>query len=236
MPVMKEQIRLCGKVFEIRRNPVRKHIAVGMDSSGCWFVGAPDFYSTERLTNILSEAGGMERLVAKVEKRLEAVPPPRIFAEGETLLFRGDSFPLKWDDSPGAQPVELRGDVLYIAADRRGKEVGTLEFWYQRQLYYILQEILPDWTRKLGAAPRKVSVKTVKTLWGSCSSQKSITFSTRLALVPRRLLEYVIAHELVHLKHMNHSPEFWLELKKHIPDCEERNAELKRDNLKYRWW
>lgn len=236
MPVMEEQIRLCGKVFEIRRNPVGKHIAVGMDSSGCWFVGAPDFYSTERLTNILAKDGSIEQLVAKVEKRLETVPPPKIFEEGEKLLFRGEAFPLQWDESPSAQPVELRDGVLYIAADRRGKEAETLELWYRRQLYYILQEILPDWTRKLRVTPRKVSVKTVKTLWGSCSSQKSVTFSTRLALVPRRLLEYVIAHELAHLKHMNHSPEFWLELEKHIPDCQERNAELKRDNLQYRWW
>lgn len=236
MPVMKEQIRLCGKVFEIRRNPARKHIVVGMDSSGCWFVGAPDFYSTERLTNILAKDGSIEQLVAKVEKRLETVPPPKIFEDGEKLLFRGEAFPLQWDDSQGAQPVELRGSVLYMAADRKGKEAETLELWYRRQLYYILQEILPDWTRKLKVTPRKVSIKTVKTLWGSCSAQKSVTFSTRLALVPRSLLEYVIAHELVHLKHMNHSREFWLELEKHIPDCEARNAELKRDNLKYRWW
>lgn len=207
-----------------------------MDSSGCWFVGAPDFYSAERLTNILSEDGSIERLVAKVEKRLKAAPPPKIFEEGETLLFRGEAFPLKWDYSPDAQPVELRGDVLYIAADRRGKEAETLEMWYRRQLHYILQEILPDWTRKLSVTPRKVSVKTVKTLWGSCSSQKSVTFSTRLALVPRRLLEYVVAHELIHLKHMNHSRDFWLELEKHLPDCKNRNAELKRDNAKYRWW
>lgn len=233
---MKEEIRLCGKNFEIRRNPQRKRIAFGVDASGQWFIGAPDFYSRERLTKILTEDEDIAQLVAKVEKRVEGIPGAKSYAEGEEFLFRGEKYPLRWTDDPGAPPLELRGGAFFISGGRRGSEVETFELWYSRQLYYILHDTLPVWTKRLRVSPKKVSIKRVISLWGSCSAISSITFSSRLALVPQRLLEYVVVHELAHLKHMNHSPEFWQELEKHLPDYRERRSDLKRDGLDFRWW
>lgn len=233
---MKEHIELGGRTFEIRRDPRRKRIAVGVDPSGSWFIGAPDHYGKERLSKILSDDAELTLLIKKLEKKVENIPPLRIFKDGETLFFRGEEFPLYRTCDPNSLPVEFRDKAFYISDERRGREIETLEVWYSRQLYYILRDTLPEWAKKIRVAPRKISIKSVKTLWGSCSAKGSITFSSRLALVPPPLLEYVVVHELVHMKHMNHSDKFWLEVEKQLPDYKERRADLKKDGISYKWW
>jgi len=233
---MKEYIRFCEKDFEIRKNTRRKRIAVGVDSHGTWFVGAPDFFSKEQLIKILAENENASKLIGRIEAKICEIPPKRAWNESEELLFRGKFFPLRWTEAPAAPPLELRDEAFYISSRRRGKEIETFELWYERQLYRILREILPVWTQRLSAAPIKVSVKTVKTFWGSCSAKNRITFSSRLALTPTELLEYVVVHELAHLKYMNHSDKFWQEIARHIPDYKERRANLRKNGASYKWW
>lgn len=232
---MKERIGLCGKEFEIIRSPRRKRIAIGINPSGGWFIGVPDRYTKESLLKILTEDKELPALVEKLEKKAVEVVPAKNYSEGEELFFQGKSFPLRWDCVSDAQPVELRDGALYISAKRRGREAESLEIWYSRQLYYILRETLPRWTKKIGVAPKKISIKKVKTLWGSCSAKGSLTFSARLALVPPRLLEYVVVHELVHMKHMDHSDRFWAEVERNLPDYKERRDELKKNGARYKW-
>ena len=106
----------------------------------------------------------------------------------------------------------------------------------KRALYDEIRKILPEWTRRIKVNPASVNIKTVRSVWGSCSSKGNLTFSTRLALVPPDLLEYVTAHELCHLKHMDHSAAFWEELSGHMPDCKERRKMLRDQEYLYRWW
>lgn len=232
---MKERIGLCGKELEIIRSPRRKRIAIGLDASGGWYIGIPAHYTKESLLKILTGDKEIPALIEKLEKKAGEAAPAKNYSEGEELFFRGESFPLRWASGAGRQPVELRDGAVYISAERRGSEAESLEIWYSRQLYHILREVLPQWTRKIGVAPKKISIKRVKTLWGSCSAKGSLTFSTRLALVPPRLLEYVVVHELVHMKHMDHSERFWAEVERNMPDYRERRDELKKNGARYKW-
>jgi len=70
----------------------------------------------------------------------------------------------------------------------------------------------------LGVKPARITVRDTSSRWGSCSSARSLSFSWRLILAPDFVLDYVIAHEVAHLKQMNHSPRFWAEVKKLVPD------------------
>lgn len=232
---MKERIGLCGKEFEIIRSPRRKRIAIGLGPSGGWFIGIPEHYTKESLLKILSGDKEIPSLIEKLEKKAGEATPAKIYREGEELFFRGESFPLRWASSAASLPVELRDGAIYISTERRGSEAQSLEAWYSKQLYHILREVLPQWTKKIGVAPKKISIKRVKTLWGSCSAKGSLTFSTRLALVPPRLLEYVVVHELVHMKHMDHSERFWAEVERNMPDYRERRDELKKNGVRYKW-
>lgn len=81
--------------------------------------------------------------------------------------------------------------------------------------------------QKHGFAYNRVSVKNQRTIWGSCSVKNNINLNCKLYALPDTLQEYVILHELVHLKHRNHSPAFWNELARYCPDYKVRKTELK---------
>ena len=81
--------------------------------------------------------------------------------------------------------------------------------------------------KKLGAAPRKITLRDTTSRWGSCSSSGTLSFSWRLILAPRFVLDYLAAHEAAHLLHMNHSAAFWAAVSRLTVDTERAEAWLK---------
>ena len=79
----------------------------------------------------------------------------------------------------------------------------------------------------------KVSVRTVKTRWGSCSSSKNLSFNSLLVLTPPEVMDSVIVHELCHLKEMNHSKRFYNEIYKVMPDYDKYEAWLKSNSIRF---
>jgi predicted metal-dependent hydrolase len=85
----------------------------------------------------------------------------------------------------------------------------------------------------MGVDYESISIKFQSTRFGSCSSKKNLNFNALIALMPREILDYVIVHELSHLKEMNHSPDFWKEVQTVIPTYKESRKWLKENGLKY---
>lgn len=77
----------------------------------------------------------------------------------------------------------------------------------------------------------RVSIKNQRTKWGSCSSRKNLNFSYRIVFLPPHLQDYLIVHELCHLKEMNHGEHFWNLVAETIPDCKKFNSELKKYDI-----
>lgn len=94
------------------------------------------------------------------------------------------------------------------------------------------KELIPERVKRfadmMGVGYNKITVRRQKTRWGSCSSKKNLSFNCALLLYPEELLDYVIVHELCHLKFMNHSKEFWAEVGKYMPDYKSRRDLLKK--------
>ena len=91
----------------------------------------------------------------------------------------------------------------------------------------FLKENLPILAEKIGVKPTSVKITSAKKRFGSCNSKNSLCFSVYLFSYDKRAIEYVIVHELCHIKHHNHSKMFWQEVEKHLPDYKEREKLLK---------
>lgn len=98
---------------------------------------------------------------------------------------------------------KLRADTLQWIKGRGGELLG-------QKVY--------DWSLKMDVTYAKVNVKDTSSRWGSCSARGNIAFSWKIFLMPEELADYLIVHELAHRKHMDHSPEFWSEVERYIPD------------------
>ena len=98
--------------------------------------------------------------------------------------------------------------ITFHVPDRR-KANAYQRAWYRQQTESMIMERLPALAGKMGPKYNKVSVKKQKSRWGSCSRMGNLNFNLMLAAVPAEVLDYVVIHELAHLKVLNHSPQFW---------------------------
>lgn len=150
-----------------------------------------------------------------VIRQLEAMPKKQKIAEGSTINLFGE-----------------RVRVVHIPEARRGVWVedgrlyvsGSREFLNRRAKDHIkalarrrFTAMAAGYARRLGREIVRVSVKDTTSRWGSCTSDGALSFSWRLALAPMPIAEYVVAHEVVHLKEMNHGTRFWRALAEIYP-------------------
>jgi len=234
MDDMKETLSINSTDFEVRRSSRRKRISVGFDTGAeTFFIAAPTKLAGTDILRILGPQ--ISRLMDRLTPSAKRALPPHKYEDGEKFYYKGVEYPLKRVHSEKEADLSFREGFFFIGS-ASGNERKTFKAWYKRALYDEIRKILHEWTRRIKVNPASVNIKTVRSVWGSCSSKGNLTFSTRLALVPPDLLEYVTAHELCHLKHMDHSAAFWEELSGHMPDCKERRKMLRDQEYLYRWW
>ena len=97
-----------------------------------------------------------------------------------------------------------------------------------KRLECSITRYIEKYTKILGIGPNKVSIKKIKTAWGSCSSKKNITININLANKEEKIIEYVVLHEMCHLIHMNHSKQFWGLVEKNMPEYKKIRNILKQ--------
>jgi len=157
-------------------------------------------------------------------------PPPRRFVTGETLLFLGNEFRLEVATvTDEEEAVEWEpGHVLVTVSDllppaeRPTRVRRLLESWYRHQALDCFVERTRDISKQLGLQVHWVRVRDQKTRWGSCSSRGNINYNWRLIMAPPQVIDYVVVHELCHLKIPNHSAAFWRMVGASVPwypDC-----------------
>ncbi len=102
-----------------------------------------------------------------------------------------------------------------------------LEKRYRELARVKLKERAEYFSRKMGVSYERISIRAAKTRWGSCSGKGNLNFHWKLILMPPQVLDYVVVHELAHRKEMNHSPAFWAEVERILPDYREQRKWLK---------
>jgi len=131
--------------------------------------------------------------------------------------------------------AELDGHKIYITLDGRRRSIAAiLEKWYRARAELVFTQKANTFKEMMGLNYSEVIIRGQKTRWGSCSHNGRLSLNWKLLLAPEPVIDYVIIHELAHLKHMNHSERFWNFVGKYCPDwkkhrkwLDEHESELK---------
>lgn len=156
----------------------------------------------------------------------QAKRPRRAYQDGETFLYRGAGYRLLRNPTPAGSRISvrladgcLRVSLPELAPD---EEIGCIRDAVQQFYRKEAQLYLPARARELaethGFKYEKVRIKNQKTRWGSCSSKRNINLNLRLMMAPDGAIDYVILHELCHLRELNHKPAFWALVETTCPD------------------
>ena len=105
----------------------------------------------------------------------------------------------------------------------------ALEAQYRKEARRRITERAAYFAEKMGVDYGRIAIKAAKTRWGSCSAQGNLNFHWKLILMPPAILDYVVVHELAHRIEMNHSPRFWAQVERILPDYRERRRWLKEN-------
>ena len=168
---------------------------------------------------------------AWIAARLARVPERVAFLHGAEIPFRGVPHRIvRWSSVRGAtvatvgpadEPIiAVSGEAPHVA--RRVKE------FLEREARRDLVAAVKPYTEALGLDAKRITVRDTKSRWGSCSASGCLNFSWRLILAPPFVLDYLAAHEVAHLKEMNHSRRYWATLRKLCPHTDEAERWLKR--------
>lgn len=143
---------------------------------------------------------------AWVMARLAALPGAIPFADGALVPLHGVPHRIRHDASAGV--VRAEAGILLVggAAEFLARRVAD---FYRAEARRALSALVLQKAEQAALRPRRVSVKDTSSRWGSCAADRSLAFSWRLVMAPPFVQDYVAAHEVAHLRHMNHGPRFW---------------------------
>ncbi len=157
--------------------------------------------------------------------------PPRQYVSGETHRYLGRQYRLKIEDGKPTK-VALKGGRIHITTigpTDNGQIKDLLHAWYLKRARDVFPERVAVCLEPLlrhGVKTPEVRLRTMITRWGSCSPKGRITLNTNLMRIPKRYIDYVVTHELCHLKKPNHGEEFYQLLTSVMPDWRERREKL----------
>ena len=106
---------------------------------------------------------------------------------------------------------------------------AALGQWYQLRAEQRLPKIVQQLSQKIGVDYGDIEIRHFKSRWGSCRADGRLQFNWRLMMAPSKVIEYVVVHELCHRLHLNHSPAFWNEVERHMPEFQHHRKWLKTD-------
>jgi predicted metal-dependent hydrolase len=167
----------------------------------------------------------------RVAREAEQVVPRRL-EDGQTLPFAGRTLRLAlYAGAPaGRYRAVLEGEALALRIHDLEQETirRALEAWYRQQARTVFGERLATYNAVYGFTFGRVAIKEQKSRWGSCSRQGNLNFNWRLLLAPLPVLDYVVIHELCHLKELNHAARFWALVARACPDYAARRRWLRQ--------
>ncbi|MCA9609939.1 MAG: M48 family metallopeptidase [Myxococcales bacterium] len=211
--------------FELRRSRRRRSVQVTVDRGGELVLSAPDDCSLRTMQDFVREKRFWiyTKLAEKEALRPSAATKQYVSGEGFPYLGRSYRLLLVKDQEV---PVKLEHGRFRMRRVDASEGLTHMVSWYTAHALPWLRKRVELLRSRIQVEPSDVSVQDLGYRWGSCGKGGKLYFHWRSILLPPRVVEYVVAHELVHLHEPHHTPEFWTRVERAMPDFAQRKQWL----------
>lgn len=231
---MSETLTVDDLEFRLVRSPRRRTVGVTVERDGSLLLSAPTECPLPRIADIAREKQFWVYSKLAAKELLFRPAQPKEFVSGESFHYLGRSYRLKIvPNAEHSSPLRLSGGRFLLRRDAVAEAQRHFVRWYSTHGFEWLKRRVALLGRQVGVRPASFSVRDLGYRWGSCSPSGDLFFHWRTVLLPPRIIEYVIAHELVHMLVPNHSTDFWARLKQALPDSDQRRDWLREEGARY---
>ena len=228
--------------FEIVRKPRMKNTYIQVTADGV-------LVKTNKTTSIREIEGFVVKKSAWIAKHLENLKAKKIekkLVTGSRVYYMGKSYYIEIKtESEASAPnnkARLKPSIpsysslkfthsKFIIESQKGiiqEELAWLmDMFYKQKAIEKITPLVEKWSKEMELIPNYIGYRKAKTRWGSCSARDRISFNYHLMKLPMSLVEYVVVHELAHIKEKNHSSDFWALVGKYLPEYQKKREELR---------
>ncbi len=224
-PVKSPSLQVDDLCFVLRRSTRRKTMQITVERDGALVLSAPPEVDEAALRAFVLEKRFWIYTKLAEKDRLQRRLPRKQFVDGEGFLYLGRSHRLKL---VGQQDVPLKLTAGRFCLRRDALPVAREHFirWYCERAKAWLSSRAAEYQSRMEVSPAGVKVQDLGYRWGSCGKGDWLYFHWKTILLPARIAEYVLVHEIAHLHEPHHTPSFWLRVERAMPDYAQRKAWL----------
>jgi predicted metal-dependent hydrolase len=211
-------------VFTIAPMTDRKTLEITVDRDASLVLRAPAEATRERVERFIQSKRSW--VYRKLAEKDALVGPPVVkqFVDGEGFAYLGRSYRLKIEDA--VEGVRLERGRFRMSSETASSGDEAMRRWYARTGERWLSRRVEPWANRMGTAGIGVAVRDLGYRWGSTKGESYINIHWATLQLAPSLIDYVIVHELAHLKELNHNDRYWAAVARGMPDFERRRAEL----------
>lgn len=216
--------------YRIHKSKKRKKtISLRIQSESEIIVSAPYFTPAAEISRFIEEKQNWIQKTLRQQKDAALKNKAKEYQSGETFLYLGQTYPLEVFFEPfESEGVVFSNSRFYLNA-REDTELRKRCFvsWYKKKAAEYFRQRVDLYSRMLKSQPENIRITSAKSRWGSCSEDDRLAFSFQLIMAPPAIIDYVIVHELAHIREKNHSRDFWRLVESIIPDYHQHRRWLR---------
>jgi predicted metal-dependent hydrolase len=213
--------------LQVHRSDRKRTVGLTIERDGSLIITAPSKASQQTLENIVQQKS--QWIYKHLLKKQEINPAysPKQYVTGEGFPYLGRSYRLKIIAQNNSEPLlkYFQGHFyLQTQASPKGKQL-FIE-WYKEHLLTHITKKIDNLTDRLGVTVDSIQIRELGNRWGSCGNHNKLNFHWRIAMLPHSVINYIVIHEMTHLKHHSHDQKFWQLIQRVLPDYQDQKAWL----------
>jgi predicted metal-dependent hydrolase len=233
---MTEMLSLEGLEFALTRSRRRRTIGIAIERDSELSITAPEETPVPDIETVVRKK--LFWIFAKLAEKALLLQPAlaKEYVSGEGFHYLGRSYRLLFTaeaDVNGEARVRLVGGRFVLPRKAQPRAAELFNAWYAEHALLWLRRRVDLLAAQVGQRPKDIRVRDLANRWGSCSDEGVVNFHWRVIRLPPSLIEYVAAHELIHLLEPRHDAAFWTRLERVLPDYRQRKRALATTGSQY---